>query len=79
MLEQIKNMLAITLQTCVTTVGLMPEDCGDAVKAVLATDDDVALIALGCYLDECIELHSYTPLRDGLSVILARTTKGASK
>ena len=68
--KQLKTMLETTLSWGVQKLGPMPDDCGDKVRKILASDDQAALLALGCSLDDCIKEHgNWNNLKDLLDKI----------
>jgi len=69
MIEILKQKLALTLSHTVRTLGPTPNEMGTPLKTILDGTDDVALIALGCYLEDCVKKDSYSPLVKGLSDI----------
>lgn len=63
------NMIAVTVQNTIAKLGFMPDDCGDKVKKIMASDDPIAVMALGCMLDDCIKENSYDSLPSQLATI----------
>lgn len=57
-----RNMIAITLQTTISKIGFLPDQYGDMVKSIIAGDDSAAVLALGCYLEDCEKDGNYEPL-----------------
>ena len=68
-IRKMKDMMGITLTVTVGQLGPMPDDEGSAVKKILAEDDHIAIMALGCYLDECRSDGSYVRLTEGIASI----------
>lgn len=68
-LKQMKNMLAVTLQVTVAQLGPIPDAVGDDVKRMIGEDDDAAILALGCYLEEAQKANSYEILVKGVAMI----------
>lgn len=62
MIELLKQNIAVTLSHVVQSLGPMSEHHGSFVKKIISGTDDVAFMALGCYLDDCIKSKSYTHL-----------------
>ena len=64
-----KSFIARTISATIAQLGFMPDEAGEQVKKILASDDVPAVIALGCYLDECRSAGNYDPLLEGLEAI----------
>jgi len=65
----LSNQIAITVQNTISILGPMPNECGDPVKNIIGGDDLSAIMALGCYLDKCIEEKNYDKLIKGVNDI----------
>lgn len=65
MIEQLRQMLSISLSMAVQKLGPVPDEYGDKIKQVFAEEDDIAYLALGCALDDCIAHGSYLNLKRG--------------
>jgi len=64
MTNDLKSMMGITLNTTISSVGLLPEEYKETVTRVVenARTDPAAMIALGCHLDECRRNQNYDSL-----------------
>lgn len=74
--EILRNAIAATLSVTIQDLGFMSEEHGSAVKKLLSGNDDVALLALGCALDECREKREWQPLQKTLDDIQRLRSKG---
>ena len=72
MRDAIVQALGVTLSVTVQQLGGMPDEAGAKVKKILAGNDSAALMALGCYLDNCRKEKSYDPLVKGLTKMESR-------
>lgn len=68
-LYKLRNNLAITLSVTVKTIGPMPDIYGEQVRAILSSNDPIAMISLGLLLEACNEETSYRALGPGLRQI----------
>lgn len=59
----------MTLQNAVAKLGFFPDETGDPIRAILDGDDDIALLALGCYLDKAIDEGDFKWVIQGLADI----------
>lgn len=69
MLDILKNVIAVTLQTTISDLGFLPDASGDKVKKILASTNGLAIMALGCILDACRADGNYDKLAAGLAGI----------
>ena len=67
--EVFNNFIGITISTTIAQLGFIPDEAGEQVSKLIASDDSPAIIALGCYLDECRFAGNYDPLLKGLEVL----------
>ena len=63
------NMISITLQTTIAELGFLPDETGDKVKRIIAKEDAILIMVLGCALDACRKEKSYQPLLKNLANI----------
>ncbi|NRA76788.1 MAG: hypothetical protein HRU18_01160 [Pseudoalteromonas sp.] len=59
MLDKLKNRIAITIQNTVDTLGPMPDKLGEEVKAIVDGKDEIAIMALGCRLEDYMKNRAY--------------------
>ena len=64
--DAVIQMMGVTLSGTLQKLGPMPDDIGEAVRAILDGDDLSALLALGCHLDDTRKAGSYDLLAEGL-------------
>jgi hypothetical protein len=68
----IKNRLAVTLSLVIAEIGPVPDNCGDLIRRILSSHDEIILICLGCALEECLKHGNYDSLRKSLDEIPLR-------
>ncbi len=64
--DRLKYMIGAMLTTTLGELGFMPDEAGEQVKKIIASDKVSHIIALGCYLGECRSAGNYDPLIKGL-------------
>ena len=79
MIAKLKNRLVNTLNYAVYFIGRpIPNPCVEGVQAVLNGDDEIAFMALGCYVEDCIRDKNYKKLFKGLADIKKGKEKKSS-
>lgn len=79
--ENANNMIAITLQNTVAKLGPMPDKLGDKVKKILESDDLIALMALGCQLEDYQKAGEYPvektdEIKVTITMVIEKTISG---
>lgn len=75
----LRNDLGVTLSAAIARLGLMPNECGPGVKAILAGTDECAMMALGCYLEDCVMKRSWGSLAADIAKIEAAQKRQEEK
>lgn len=70
MIKQLKNKLAITLQNTISELGFVPDEIGEDLKKIIGGNDEIAIMSLGCHLEDCIKDKSYDSLAKNIKSIL---------
>lgn len=65
----LSEQIAVTVQNAIAKLGLIPNECGDHVRNIIGGEDLSAVMALGCYLEDCIKEGNYNQLEKGLNDI----------
>ncbi len=81
LIQRMKDLLVITIQNTIAQLGILPDEYGVGVKSVLGSYDELAVMSLGCYLEECQRQGNYSSLKKGLADIqkvIANNVKSSS-
>lgn len=65
-IPHLREMLLGTIAETVQKLGPLPNQTGGYVRTVLASENPVEYMALGCFLEDSIKQGNYTPLLDGM-------------
>jgi hypothetical protein len=71
----LREKIAVTISVTLAEIGFAPDDLGPPVKEILAGNDEIAFIVLGCGLDEARAKGNWEPVRKVVADIRKRQGK----